>query len=316
MSSTSPFVGIDVAKAQLDLCLRPAGTQWTEPNTDAGITAVVERLQALQPELIVLEATGGYERLLVAALTQASLQVAVVNPRQVRDFAKATGQLAKTDRLDAQVLAHFAAAVHPTPRPLPDEQTQELEAILERRRQLIGMRTAEKNRLQQAPTAVRARVKAHITWLDGELETIDHELDGMIRSSPVWREQEDLLRSVPGIGPVVALTLLVDLPELARLDRRQLAALVGVAPLNRDSGRLRGKRTIWGGRREVRSILYMATLTAIRYNPVIRTFYDRLCAAGKAKKTALTACMRKLLTILHAILVHGTPWRAPTPQPA
>jgi transposase len=234
----------------------------------------------------------------------------------VRDFAKATGRLAKTDALDAQVLAHFAEAVHPTPRPLPDEQTQELEAVLERRRQLIGMRTAEKNRLHTAPKAVRAGVKAHIAWLDGELETIDDELDGLMHRSPVWREQEDLLRSVPGIGPVVAVTLLAELPELAQLDRRQLAALVGVAPLNRESGSLRGKRTIWGGRGSVRSTLYMATLTATRSNPVIRAFYQRLCAAGKSKKTALTACMRKLLTILHAILVHGTPWRSPVPQAA
>lgn len=316
MSPTAPFVGIDIAKAQLDLCLRPAGTQWTEPNTETGITAVVERLQALQPALIVLEATGGYERLLVAALARVGLPVAVVNPRQVRDFAKATGRLAKTDRLDAQVLAHFADAVRPAPRPLPDEQTQELDALLERRRQLIGMRTAEQNRLHTAPKAVRAGIKAHLAWLEEQLVQLDDELDGLIHASPVWQEQENLLRSVPGIGPVVALTLVVDLPELARLDRRQLAALVGVAPLNRDSGTLRGKRTIWGGRGQVRSTLYMATLTAIRYNPVIRAFYERLCAAGKAKKTALTACMRKLLTILHAILVHGTPWRAPTPQPA
>jgi transposase len=206
--------------------------------------------------------------------------------------------------------------VHPTPRALPDEQTQELEAVLERRRQLIGMRTAEKNRLHTAPKAVRAGVKAHIAWLEGELATIDAELDALLHRSPVWRQQEDLLRSVPGIGPVVALTLLAELPELARLDRRKLAALVGVAPLNRDSGSLRGKRTIWGGRGSVRSTLYMATLTAIRYNPVIRAFYERLCAAGKAKKTALTACMRKLLTILHAILVRRTPWRAPVQQAA
>jgi transposase len=305
-----------VAKAQLDVCLRPAGTQWSAANTEAGIAALVERLQAVQPELIVLEPTGGYERLLVSALAQAGLPVAVINARQVRDFAKATGQLAKTDALDAQVLAHFAEAVHPTPRALPDEQTQELEAVLERRRQLIGMRTAEKNRLHTAPKAVRAGVKAHIAWLEGELATIDAELDALLHRSPVWRQQEDLLRSVPGIGPVVALTLLAELPELARLDRRKLAALVGVAPLNRDSGSLRGKRTIWGGRGSVRSTLYMATLTAIRYNPVIRAFYERLCAAGKAKKTALTACMRKLLTILHAILVRRTPWRAPVQQAA
>jgi transposase len=316
MSPTAPFVGIDVAKAQLDVCLRPAGTQWSAANTEAGIAALVERLQAVQPELIVLEPTGGYERLLVSALAQAGLPVAVINARQVRDFAKATGQLAKTDALDAQVLAHFAEAVHPTPRALPDEQTQELEAVLERRRQLIGMRTAEKNRLHTAPKAVRAGVKAHIAWLEGELATIDAELDALLHRSPVWRQQEDLLRSVPGIGPVVALTLLAELPELARLDRRKLAALVGVAPLNRDSGSLRGKRTIWGGRGSVRSTLYMATLTAIRYNPVIRAFYERLCAAGKAKKTALTACMRKLLTILHAILVRRTPWRAPVQQAA
>jgi transposase len=305
--SSQCFVGIDVAKAQLDIALRPLGERWAVTNDDTGITALVRRLQEIVPQLIVLEATGGYQRAVVAALATAGLPVVVVNPRQARDFAKATGQLAKTDALDARALAHFAEAIRP--RPLPDTQTEELRALLARRRQLVGMRTAEQNRLGSAPRRLQADIQVHITWLNERLAALDDDLDTTLRASPVWREREELLRSVPGIGPVCARTLLLDLPELGTLSRQRLAALVGVAPLNRDSGTLRGTRTIWGGRAHVRTTLYMSTLVAVRYNPVLKTFYERLRAAGKAAKVALTACMRKLLTILHAMVKHHTPWQ-------
>jgi transposase len=307
MASAPLFVGIDVSKAQLDIALRPDG-QFVVPNDETGIAHVVERLRVLPIALIVLEATGGLELPLIGALVAAKLPVVVVNPRQVRDFAKATGKLAKTDPLDAQILAHFADVIRPAPRPLPDEQTHALAALLARRRQLIEMLTAEKNRLSSARHAVRKSVTAHIRWLEQQVAQIDRDLAHTIRESPVWREKDDLLRTVPGVGPGLARTLIVDLPELGTLGRKQIAALVGVAPLNRDSGTLRGKRTVWGGRAHVRAALYMAALVASRCNPVIRAFYQRLCAAGKAKKVALTACMRKLLTILNAMVKHRTPW--------
>jgi transposase len=303
------FVGIDVAKAQLDMALRPTGERWALTNDDAGIAVLVPRLQAIAPQLIVLEATGSYQRAVVAALAAAGLPVAVVNPRHARDFAKATGQLAKTDALDARALAHFAEAVRPMPRPLPDTQADELRALLARRRQLVTMRTAEQNRLGSAPPRLQPDMQAHITWLNTRLTTLDDDLDTTLRASPVWREREELLRSVPGIGPVCARTLLLDLPELGTLNRQRLAALVGVAPLNRDSGTLRGRRTTWGGRAHVRATLYMSTLVAVRYNPVFKAFYERLRAAGKAAKLALTACMRKLLTILNAMVKHHAPWQ-------
>jgi transposase len=303
------FVGIDVAKAQLDIALRPTGTRWTVTNDDAGIAELVTRLQGIGPQLIVLEATGGFQRAVVAALAAAALPVVVVNPRQARDVAKATGQVAKTDALDARALAHFADAIRPTPRPIPDAQTEELRALLARRRQLIAMRTAEHNRLGSAPRRLQADIEAHITWLDTRLAALDDDLDTTLRTSPVWREQEELLRSVPGIGPVCARTLVLDLPELGTLTRQRLAALVGVAPFQRDSGTMRGTRSVWGGRAHVRTTLYMSTLVAVRYNPVLKRFYERLCAAGKAKKVALTACMRKLLTILNAMVKHHTPWQ-------
>jgi transposase len=302
------FVGIDVSKAQLDVALRPTG-RFVVPNNDSGIAQLLEQLQATAPTLIILEATGGIELPLTGVLVAAGLPVVVVNPRQIRDFAKATGQLAKTDALDAQVLAHFADVVRPTPRPLPDAQTQELAALVTRRRQLIEMLTAEKNRLASARLVVRKPLRAHITWLERALDQADTNLAEAIRQSPVWREKEELLRSVPGIGPVLTTTLLANLPELGTLTHKQIAALVGVAPLNRDSGTLRGKRTVWGGRAQVRAALYMAAIVAARFNPVIRVFYQRLCAAGKAKKVALVACMRKLLTIVNAMLKHRTPWR-------
>jgi transposase len=311
MDTTALYVGIDVAKAQLDVAVRPSGEQWTAPNDEAGITSLVARVQALRPTLVVLEATGGREVPVAVALATAGLAVAVVNPRQVRDFARAIGQLAKTDALDAQLLAHFAAVVRPIPRPLPDAQAQDLSALLTRRRQLVAMRTAERQRLETALPTVRPHIQRHLAWLDQELADVDHHLHDAVQASPLWRAQEDLLRSVPGIGPTTALTLLIEVPELGQLDRKAIAALIGVAPLNCESGTLRGRRLVWGGRARVRAVLYMATLVATRHNPTIRAFYQRLCAAGKPKKVALTACMHKLLLILNAVLRHRTPWRPP-----
>jgi len=308
-------VGIDVSKAALDVALRPSGEAWRCANNEAGIAELVGRLQALSPQLIVLEATGGLERLMVAALALAGLPIAVVNPRQVRNFAKATGRLAKTDALDAAALAHFAEAIHPAPRPLPDAASQALAALVERRRQVVGMLTAEQNRFQQALPAVRPKVAAHIQWLEQALKELDAELDQMLRASPLWRERDQLLRSVPGVGPTVSLTLLAHLPELGQGSVKHLATLVGLAPLNRDSGAWRGTRAIWGGRRQVRSALYMAALVGVRHNPVLHAFYQRLLTHGKPKKVALTACMHKLLTILHAVLRDHTPWQ-PTPLAA
>lgn len=292
----------------MDIAQHPEGKRWNFTNDDMGISEAVSTLQELSPVLIVLEATGGIEASLVAALALAGLPVVVVNPRQIRDFAKAMGKLAKTDVLDAQVMAHFAATVHPELRPLPDAQSKEFAAILTRRRQVIEMLTAERNRLSSAREVVKKRIMEHIAWLEQELGSIDKELRSSVQRSPIWQEKDDLLRSVPGVGPVLSATLLADVPELGTLNRRQIAALIGVAPLNRDSGMFRGKRTVWGGRAKVRPALYMGTLVAIRYNIVIKTFYQRLCAAGKEKKVALTACMRKLLIILNAILKNRTPW--------
>jgi transposase len=309
MTTTPVFVGIDVSKDRLDVALRPTSARWAVAHEEAGITALVDRLRRHTPTLIVLEATGGLEVPLTGALAAAGLPVVVVNPRQVRDFAKATGKLAKTDALDASVLAQFAEVVRPALRPLPDAATQALSALLTRRRQLIEMLTAEKNRLGPAPPPVRKGIRTHITWLERRLADLDGELTQAIRESPVWREKDDLLRSTPAVGPVLSRTLLANLPELGTLTRQQIAALVGVAPLNRDSGAWRGKRRVWGGRAHVRAALYMSALVATRFNPVIRTFYQRLCAAGKAKKVALTACMRKLLTILNAMLKYRTPWQ-------
>jgi len=309
MSATPCFVGIDVAKAQLDIALRPTGARWAVANDDAAIAALVARLRAVPPTLIVLAATGGYLRAVVAALAAAGFPVAVANPRQARDFAKTTGQLAKTDALDAPALARFAEAVCPTPRPLPDAQADELRALLARRRQLVARRTAEQNRLGSAPPRLQTDIQAHITWLNTRLAALDDDLDTTLRTSPVWRECEEQLRSVPSIGSVCTRTLLLDLPELGTLSRQRLAALVGVAPLNRDSGTLRGTRTIWGGRAQVRTILYMSTLVAVRYNPVLRACYERLRAVGKGAKVALTACMRMLLTILNAMVKYHTPWQ-------
>jgi transposase len=312
MAESGVFVGIDVAKAQLDVSCHPDRAGFSAPHDEPGIARLVERVQRLQPQLIVLEATGGWELPLTGALAAAGLPVVVANPRQVRDFARATGQLAKTDRLDAQILAQFAATVRPTPRPLPEACTQELAAVLTRRRQLIDMLTAEKNRLSSALKPVRKGIQAHITWLERRLAESDDDLSTMIQASPVWREKDDLLQSTPGVGRVLSTTLLASLPELGTLNRKQIAALVGVAPFARESGAWRGKRIVRGGRAPVRIALYMSALVAARYNPVIRAFYRRLREAGKPPKVALTACMRKLLTILNAMLKHQTPWRAAT----
>ena len=304
------YVGIDVSKAQLDVAERPSGERAVIPHTEQDIAALVKQLGARRPACVVLEATGGLQAPLASALAIAGISVAVVNPRQVRDFAKATGQLAKTDAIDAQILARFAEAVRPAPRPLPDEATQAFSALLTRRRQLIEMLVAEQHRMRTAPRPIQRQIQAHLTWLKQQLAMLDEDLTHRIQATPLWREQEDLLRSVPGIGPVVSRTLLGELPELGRLTHKQIAALVGVAPLNRDSGSLRGRRMIWGGRAVVRGVLYyMSAVVAARRNPIIKAFYQRLRTAGKAPKVALVACMRKLVTILNAMVKHRTPWR-------
>lgn len=303
-------IGIDVSKAELVIAVHPTAEQWISAVTTAALDALVIRLVGLQPSVIVIEATGGYERPAVAAMAAAQLPVAVVNPRQVRAFAQALGRTAKTDAIDAHVLALFGARVQPAIRPIADADTQALVALVARRRQLLEMLAAERQRLAQATTAVvRRDLRNHVRWLERRVTDVDDDIGGAIERSPVWRIKEDLLRSVPGIGPIVARTLLAELPELGQLDRRALAALVGVAPFNRDSGQWRGKRAISGGRAALRAALYMAALVAARFNPVLRAFYRRLRSAGKPAKVALVAVMRKLLTILNAILKHGSRWQ-------
>ncbi len=302
-------IGIDISKDSLDICVHQTQRQAHFSNDEAGISQAVEQLQSLKPALVVMEATAGFEAPLAAALALGHIPVAVVNPRQVRDFAKSTGRLAKTDALDAQIIARFAASVQPEPRQLQDSLLQELGALVARRRQLQEMITAEKNRLGMSRSiAVKEHLEAHIKWLKEELREWDNRLRQSIKESPIWREEDNLLQSTPGVGPVLSATLLAELPELGSLNRRQIAALVGVAPLNRDSGMMRGKRTIWGGRAKVRAALYMGALAAKRWNPAIGPFYERLLKAGKTKKTALVACMRKLLTMLNAMVKHNTPW--------
>jgi transposase len=308
MSEQQFWSGIDVAKDWLDVARTDQETVRRWRNDEAGITALVAAVGPEAPQLTVLEATGGHETALAAALAAAGLAVAVVNPRQVRDFARATGQLAKSDRLDARVLAQFAARIQPPVRPLPDATSQELAALLARRRQLLEMRTAERNRRPTLAPRLRPRLEAHVVWLSQQIAELDRELDDTLRDSPLWREKEDLLRSIPGIGPVVARTLLAELPELGTLDRQQAAALAGVAPLAQDSGTRRGVRRIWGGRAAVRAALYMAVISAIRCNPAIKACYTRLKTAGKPVKVALVACMRKLLILANAVLRDGTAW--------
>ena len=299
------YVGIDVAKARVDVAVRPSGDIWSVDYDETGVARLVDRLQAMGPAAVLLEATGGLEVPLASALAAAALPVVVVNPRQVRDFAKATGRLAKTDALYAQVLAHFAEAVRPSVRQLGDAAAQELNAMTTRRNQMMTMLVSEKNRLSRSIPSVRPSIQAHIAWLEQELEDLDDGLRQTLRRSPVWREKDDLLRSVPGVEEQLSLSLLAYLPELGTLNRKQIAALVGVAPINRDSGTMRGRRAVWGGRARVRTVLYMGALVASRRNPVIRKFYQRLLAAGKSKKVALTACMRKLPVRLNGMVKTG-----------
>lgn len=296
----STFVGIDVSKDRLDVALRPSDESFSTENSAAGIAELRQRLQALRPVLVVLEASGGYEAAVAAELAL-DVPVAVVNARQVRDFAKATGQLAKTDAIDARVLARFADVVRPEPRPLRDEQTRQLVDLVHRRRQLVEMIVAETNRRGLATAAIRRRIDEHVKWLRRELKHVDTDIDTAIKNSTAWRVNDDLLQNVKGVGSTTTATLIALLPELGRMNRKQIAALVGLAPFNRDSGTRRGTRFIAGGRAAVRSALYMAALTAVRWNPTLRAFYCRLLAAGKPKKLALLAAARKLLTILNAI---------------
>lgn len=306
--SAERFIGIDVAKERLDGA-ESTGEEWSVANDAKGIAELLTRLRKSRPALVVLEATGGYEGAVAAALAAAELPVAVVNPRQVRDFARATGELAKTDAIDARILALFAERVRPEPRPLPDPTQKELIGLVARRRQLVEMLGAESNRLRLAtPGTVQKNLKTHVRWLENQIKKLDQDLDRLVRTSPVWRAKDDLLQGVPGIGPTTARTLLADLPELGRVSNKEIAALVGVAPLNRDSGQMRGRRIVWGGRAHVRRTLYMATLSATTHNPAIRTFYHRLRSRGKPAKLALTACMRKLLVILNAMAASNTPW--------
>lgn len=308
-SGSATYIGIDVSKATLDIGVIPTGETWSIANQSDDIAALVKRLRRLKPEKIVIEPTARLELPVVGALAAAGLPIVVVNPRQVRDFARASGILAKTDRLDALVLARFGEAVTPEIRPLKDEDAQALDALMTRRRQLGNMLITEKNRLGNAPAPVQEDIKDHIVWIEKRLKDLDDDLDGTLRNSPVWREKDALLQSVPGVGRVLSLSMLSQLPELGQLDRRQIAALVGVAPFNCDSGSFRGRRRVWGGRSHLRSVLFMATLASTRYNPVIKTFYERLRASGKPSKVALTACMRKLLVILNAMIKSQTPWR-------
>jgi transposase len=303
------FVGIDVSKDRLDVAVRPAGRRWEVINDEKGIRLLVGSLKDLRPELIIAEATGGLEIPLVSTLAEAELPIVVVNPRQVRDFAKAVGQLAKTDKIDAEVLAHFGEAIRPEVRPVKSRQLQDLSALVSRRRQLVDMLTMEKNRLASVPKEIRKDITAHIAWLEKRLKDVDGKLSRTVKSCPVWREKDEIMRSVPGVGPVFSSTLLANVPELGELNRRQIASLIGVAPLNRDSGQYSGTRMVWGGRANVRSVLYMATVAAMRWNPVIKSFYQRLIGAGKKFKVAITACMRKLLTIINAMVKSGTMWQ-------
>lgn len=309
MNENPCFVGIDVSKKSLEVALRPSGKQQCFNNDDEGVAHLVQFLRAEAPALIVLEATGKFELRVARALAVEGLLFNIINPRQARAFAKATGILAKTDRIDALVLARFAEVLQPQARSLKTEETEALCDLVTRRRQVVEMITAEKNRQGTASKRVRRDIQAHIRWLEKRLEDLNNDIDDLIRKSPLWREKEKLLQSVTGVGPVLVSTLLAALPELGTLNRKQIAALVGVAPFNRESGRYRGRRTILGGRGPVRSVLYMGTLAAIRYNEVIRAFYRRLVQAGKPKKVALTACMRKLLVILNTMLKNGTSWQ-------
>jgi len=310
--SEEPYVGIDVSKASLEVAVRPEGESWSAANTPQGITRVIQRLVQLHPALVVVESTGGLERPLVAELCFAHLPVALVNPGRVRDFAKSTGTLAKTDKLDARVLAHFAQAVKPAVVVLPSEQEQFLSALMTRRRQLVEMLTAEKNHLLSTPGTTRNWVERNIASLEQQLAELNRDIDDFIRRNRAFHAKDQILRSAPGVGRITAAILLSDLPELGKLDRKRIAALVGVAPFNRDSGPRSGKRQVKGGRTTVRAVLYMATVCAVRFNPVLKAFYSRLLDHGKHKKVALVACMRKLLTFLNAMIRDSRPWTSAT----
>jgi transposase len=307
-------VGIDVSKSTLHIAVYPSGEAWSTGTAPPAVDTLITQLQTLAPSIVIVEATGGYERALVAQCAAAAIPVVVVNPRQVRAFAQAVGRTAKTDTIDAALLATFGARVAPAPRAIADAATLALAALVTRRRQLLEMIGMEQRRLEQAPPTgkITRDLRNHIRWLERRVDDVDDEIGTAIQASPVWRAQDDLLQSVPGIGPTTARTLIAHLPELGQLDRRAIAALVGVAPFNCDSGQLRGQRHIWGGRAAVRGALYMAALTASRYNVVMRAFYQRLRAAGKPAKVALVAVMRKLLTTLNAMIKHETPWKSAT----
>jgi transposase len=308
-SAAEIFVGIDVSKIWLDVAVHERETFFRVSNEEHDIAKLVMWLKATEPALVVLEATGGFEKMVVFELSRADLPVVVTNPRRVRAFARSTGRLAKTDKLDARLLAHFGFAVRPEPRALPDENEERLTGLLTRRRQIVDMLTVEKNRLQTVRVEMQADIEEHIRWLQEKLAKLDEAIKQFVDSEPAWKEKDTILQSVPGVGPVTASTLLAMLPELGKLNRQQIAALVGVAPVNKDSGRKQGKRRVYGGRAAVRSVLYMAALSARKFNPVIREFYDRLIKQGKEKKVALTACMRKLLVILNAMLRENQSWQ-------
>jgi transposase len=313
MHKEQNYAGIDISKNSLDIAVFGSNRKWQFNNNTVGIDKAIETLKALKPILVVFESTGGMEILLWEALSKSGIDATPINPRQIRDFAKAKGKLAKTDAIDAEVIAHYAQAMQPRPLPIPD--TQELKEVMARRSQLVEMISAEKNRLKVARREnVKEDIKSHITWLEARLDNVDKELRKAIEASPVWRDKDKLLRSTPGVGPILSATLITQLPELGILNRHQIAALVGVAPLNRDSGLMRGKRAVWGGRGRIRGALYMAALVATRCNPVIKAFYQRLCSLGKPKKLALIACMRKLLAILNSMVKHHTVWASSATQ--
>ena len=307
--SEKQWVGIDVCQKYLDVYIRPQEKLFQVTNDEIGITKLVSTLKSIQPELIVLEATGGMEIDATIKLTTAGLSVAVINPRQARDFAKATGQLAKTDAIDAKVLAHFADAIRPEVRQISDESSRQLEDLVARRRQISDMITAEKNRRRGKTNSVKASIDEHIEWLEEQLKEIESQIKSAIAVNPDWKQKMDLLTSVPGIGQVVAVTLISSLPELGTTSHKSISYLVGVAPLNKDSGKFRGKRRIWGGRAKIRCVLYMAALVAIRFNPLIKAFYERLIQKGKLKKVAITACMHKLLIFLNAMMRNNQTWQ-------
>ena len=302
------WVGIDVSKSQLDVYAHPSGTSFSFAQSDIGLKELIATLRSMSPELVTMEATGGFEASAAAALTAGGIPVAVVNPRQIRNFARAIGVLAKNDNVDAKVIALFAEATKPQLRQFPDEQTKQLHELLKRRAQLVEMLAMEKNRLGMSSGAVARNIKQHVKWLSAQISDLNGDIENFIRNSPVWREKEDILKSVPGVGPVLAASILAFLPEIGKLNRRQITSLVGLAPFDRDSGYYHGRRKIWGGRSNIRSVLYMGALTATRCNPVMKAFYMRLIAKGKEPKVALTACMRKLLITLNAMHKNNTAW--------